>query len=43
MKIGFYGATGSNDFGDWAMMVHNINQILLRRKDAKVYIISPNK
>ena len=43
MNIGLYGATGSNDFGDWAMMVHNINQILLRRKDAKVYIISPNK
>ena len=27
MRIGFYGATGSNDFGDYAMMIHNIQYI----------------
>ena len=43
MKIGFYGATGSNDFGDWAMMVHNIKQILTINKDITIYLFTPDK
>lgn len=43
MKIGFYGATGSYDFGDYAMMVHNIQTILNRRPDTEIYIYTPDK
>ena len=42
-NIGFYGATGSNDFGDYAMMVHNILQIIHVEEEAHIYIFSPNK
>ena len=43
MKIGFYGATGSYDFGDYAMMVHNIQTILNRRPDTEIYVYTPDK
>lgn len=46
MNIGFYGATGSNDFGDYAMMVHNIQQILqysTNEKNIRIYVFTPNK
>lgn len=43
MKIGFYGATGSNDFGDYAMMIHNINRILSIDKNSDIYIFTPDK
>lgn len=43
MNIGFYGATGSNDFGDYAMMVHNINRILSEDANSNIYIFTPNK
>lgn len=43
MKIGFYGATGSYDFGDYAMMVHNIQDIIRIKDNVEFYIITPNK
>ena len=43
MKIGFYGATGSNDFGDYAMMVHNIQSVLKKHPDYEIYVFTPNK
>lgn len=43
MKIGFYGATGSSDFGDYAMMIHNIQEMLLKRNDCEFYIFTPDK
>lgn len=43
MKIAFYGATGSNDFGDYAMVVHNIQCIANACNDAEFYIITPDK
>ena len=43
MNIGFYGATGSNDFGDYAMMIHNINRILSVKESSKMYIFTPDK
>ena len=43
MKIGFYGATGSWDFGDYAMMVHNIQEIWNLVEDSEFYIFSPDK
>lgn len=43
MKIAFYGATGSNDFGDYAMVVHNIQCIANACNDAEFFIITPDK
>lgn len=43
MKIAFYGATGSNDFGDYAMVVHNIQCIANSCNDTEFYIITPDK
>ncbi len=43
MKIGFYGATGSWDFGDYAMMIHNIQSIWKIDNNTEFYIITPNK
>lgn len=43
MKIGFYGATGSNDFGDYAMMVHNLQYIWQLNPCVDFDIYTPNK
>ena len=43
MKIGFYGATGSWDFGDYAMMVHNIQEIWKLADDSEFYVFTPDK
>ena len=43
MKIGFYGATGSWDFGDYAMMVHNIQEILSISEDSEFFVFTPDK
>lgn len=43
MKIAFYGATGSSDFGDYAMVVHNIQCIANACNDTEFYIITPDK
>jgi polysaccharide pyruvyl transferase WcaK-like protein len=42
MKIGFTGATGCVDFGDYAMLVNNINQIKSRASDTEFCIFSYN-
>lgn len=43
MKIGLYGATGSRDFGDYAMMIHNIQDIWNFDEDIEFFIITPDK
>lgn len=43
MKIGFYGATGSFDFGDYAMMIHNLQLISAKIADVQFDIYTPNK
>ena len=43
MKIGFYGATGSMDFGDYAMMIHNIQELWSYDSTLEFYIFTPNK
>ncbi len=41
--IGLYGATGSSDFGDYAMMVHNVQDILELSDDVEISIFTPDK
>lgn len=41
--IGLYGATGSSDFGDYAMMVHNIQEILSMSDELKMIVFTPDK
>lgn len=38
MRYGLYGATGSPDFGDWAMMVLNTRRLLLLGEESEVAV-----
>lgn len=43
MNIGIFGATGSFDFGDYAMMIHNIQQLYTLNQTHSFTIFSINK
>ncbi|MBO6206151.1 MAG: polysaccharide pyruvyl transferase family protein [Lachnospiraceae bacterium] len=42
MNIGLFGATGSYDFGDFAMMIRNIEDLYNVNKDNSFYVFSIN-
>ena len=43
MKIGIFGATGSYDFGDYAMMIHNIQEFYALDKEHTFTIFTLSK
>ena len=41
-RLGIYGATGSYDFGDYAMLINNIQDLFALEKNLTIVVFTPN-